>query len=211
MSASLKRRAIAVQVAVGVHYAAMAAAAIYVVQIERRDGAIPIDVIATAFGGSLVPQLIAGPIVFTAFLFWLWRAVADLHVHRLPGLERSPIWAVSCWFVPGANFVAPFRTMRELWNRSAGEDQYNAKAPVTLASGWWACWIGGLFLHAVLLATFMVSAFNRARVVTSPEIAMLMLVLGQAMWHGAMIQLVLLVRRITAMQASHIYSAGVFD
>lgn len=211
MIASLKRRAIAVQVAVGLHYAAMAAAAVYLVNDEWTGSATALDVLAAAFGGALPPQVITGPIVFTTFLFWLWRACANLHAQRLPGLERSVGWAVGSWFVPVVNFFVPFATMRELWNRSAGEDQYNAKAPVTLASGWWACWIGGLFLHGVLLATVLVAAYNRARVVTSPEIATLMLVLGQAMWHGAMIQLVLLVRRITAMQATHVYSAGVFD
>lgn len=83
---------------------------------------------------------------------WIYLAGANLESAGYEGLEFTPgsrIW----WFaVPFANLVKPFMGMRELWNASHGELQYDRNHPLIVV--WWALWIGnGLFAWITNMVT----------------------------------------------------------
>ena len=212
MSASLRWRALIVQIAVLLHFAGILAAALAAQWLV--PGGIAADWwgrAGLALGASFWPQLFTGPLLATVFLVWLWRAYANLRGQGLSGLARSPGGAVGVWFIPIVNLVAPFATMRELWNRSAGEDEYQSLTPVALVSSWWACWIGGGLLVTIVFGTVLASFVRNVVVSTSESLLTLMLIMSQLMWYGAVVQLALLVHRITAMQQAERYSAAVFN
>ncbi len=79
--------------------------------------------------------------ILTAIVFGRWMYVAGTNLEAAGhlDLEFSPgarIW----WFaVPLANFVMPYRGMRELWTVSHGE---TAEGDVGLIGLWWALWLG---------------------------------------------------------------------
>jgi hypothetical protein len=95
-----------------------------------------------AFGGLAVFLLTA---VF--WLIWLYRAYRALTETGSQATDRSPAWAVGCWFIPLLNLLHPFRITRELWHRSANQ---NADSTVPsdsppLIAGWWLLYlVGGL-------------------------------------------------------------------
>lgn len=81
---------------------------------------------------------------------WTWRAWSNLHALGLPDLRFSPAWAVGSFFIPIVNLYDPFRAMRELYNRSMGEDAYQADAEVGDATAWWGCTIAATVVNLFL-------------------------------------------------------------
>jgi hypothetical protein len=85
-----------------------------------------------------------------AVSLWTWRAWSNLHAIGLKGLRFSPAYAVGAFFIPVINLFEPLRAMRELYNRSAGEDAYQADAEVGDATAWWGCTIAALVVNLFL-------------------------------------------------------------
>jgi hypothetical protein len=106
--------------------------------------------------GAVVVLL--GEIVFVVGLvgaavavpMWMHRAYRNLPALGEQGMRWSPAWAAGAWFIPFANFVIPYRVMRELWS-SFGDGQ-------TLPQRWWTAWIGAYVLQ---VASNQLSRFNR--------------------------------------------------
>ena len=91
--------------------------------------------------------------VVTAIVWCVWQHRAQRNAIELADgkLEFTPGWAVGWWFVPFANFVKPFQTVRELWKASHGG--HNARVVATWSAiGWW--W--GLWLSAGVLGRIIV-------------------------------------------------------
>lgn len=84
---------------------------------------------------------------------WVYRAHSNLHDAGLGELKYSPAWTVGSYFVPLVNLVIPFRAMRELHNRSHGEGEWQAEAPVADVSSWWSCHLAAMLVLSV--ATFV--------------------------------------------------------
>ncbi len=87
------------------------------------------------------------------WLVWQHRSQSNLFAARLAGLRYTPGWAVGWWFVPFANLVMPFRTMRELWTKS-GVDA----APRELVP-WWVLEVLRL-CTGVVVAVMVVSTLS---------------------------------------------------
>lgn len=89
---------------------------------------------------SSVPYLLL--IVF--FILWMRRAYHNLHQSGIEGLQYTAGWAAAAWFVPFANFVIPFRIVKEIWNET---QQTFFKVPIEeidedlSVNYWWACYI----------------------------------------------------------------------
>lgn len=152
---------------------------------------------------------LALPLMAIAALFvglWIYRAHANLFAFGLPGLAYSPGWSVASLFVPFVNLVVPMRAMRELWNRSHGEDEYQSAAEVPVVSAWWACFVGGVFLSAIQYFVFAVNVLTNIEFITPPLIEATLAVLGQAMLLGAII---CLFRIITAISRAQRVEVGV--
>lgn len=76
-------------------------------------------------------------------LLWLHRARQNLVDAGLEELRYSPGWSVGSFFVPFVNFVVPFLSMRELYNRSHGEIPELAQSSVSSVASWWTCHVVG--------------------------------------------------------------------
>lgn len=81
---------------------------------------------------------------------WTHRAWTNLSEMRLSGLRHTPAWAAASFVVPVAGLFVPFVAMRELYNRSLGEDEYQAHASVGDVTSWWACYLGAVFVLGFL-------------------------------------------------------------
>jgi hypothetical protein len=82
---------------------------------------------------SIVPAAIA-------VLAWLSRVVDN--IPALTGTDPwvTPRWSIGRWFVPLANFVAPYRIVADAWRRLASRP---AQRGTELVLAWWILWIGG--------------------------------------------------------------------
>ena len=82
---------------------------------------------------ALIPAAIA-------YLAWQSRVVDN--IPALSGSEPwvTPRWSIALWFIPLANFVAPYRIVADAWRRLA--DRESERRP-TVVLGWWLLWIGG--------------------------------------------------------------------
>jgi hypothetical protein len=66
-------------------------------------------------------------------------------------LEFTPGWAVGWWFVPFANLVKPFQTVRELWKASHGGDNGRVVATWSVIGWWWGLWLGASVLERFIV------------------------------------------------------------
>lgn len=85
----------------------------------------------------LLLYIVGGVVV----LLWISRANRNAHAIGTLEMETSPGWAVGWYFVPFANLVMPFRSMREIWEASAGATPEGARPSGGLLGAWWACWL----------------------------------------------------------------------
>jgi Domain of unknown function (DUF4328) len=75
-----------------------------------------------------------------AWLLWQYRAHANLRALGAANLSYSPGWAVGWWFIPFANIVMPYLTVRELWKASdpeAGAIEWRARGGAAILGFWW--------------------------------------------------------------------------
>jgi len=86
-----------------------------------------------------------GLVLLTAIVWvvWQYRAQANLHAVGVPHLRYTPGWAAGWWFVPFANLVKPFQTVRELWKASGAEDAdgWSRRPTWPVIGWWWASWL----------------------------------------------------------------------
>lgn len=135
---------------------------------------------------------------------WVHRAWSNLRLIGVSGLTLSPAWAALSFFVPIINLFVPFRAMRELYNRSTGEEEYFAHDSVGDVTSWWACYIGGGFISAFTVA---VPAFNIATggllmITAPPFIQFLMSLFGTVLLIAAAFFLWRIIGTITSAQRS---------
>ena len=120
-----------------------------------------------------------------AFLVWLYRARANLQEAGQPDLKYSAGWSVASFFVPLVNFVVPMRTMRELHNRSEGEDPDLSDASVPSVASWWACHIAGVIVVVFNTLVLSVDAIPGVYVLTPPIITLGVSILGTLLLVGS--------------------------
>ena len=89
----------------------------------------------------MVVQLLTLVVTGIVWLVWQHRGQANLVAARVSGLRFTPGWAVGWWFVPFANLVKPFQTMRELWKASGGEEDWRQSRTWPVIGWWWAAWL----------------------------------------------------------------------
>lgn len=122
-----------------------------VVTAPGGDPGTPLPLIAAAVAGlTPIALLIVALALCAVALAWIHRAHASLREQGI-ALDNSPGWAVGSYFIPLVNLVAPYRAMRELYNRSHGEVDELAHATVDEVQTWWFTYVIGLTL-AMLLA-----------------------------------------------------------
>lgn len=215
-AARLKGYSLATQVAIAVSAisAILLLATFFWAYSIRKTGLAPDQSTTIGIGilggvgmiGLVLPSL-AGT---ATFLLWFHKAIANLHRAELSGLRARPLWSVISLFVPIAQLFIPFLAMRELWNRSHGEDEYQSRTAVTTISVWWLCLLTGSFLIAFVLVIASLYVFSPIKLVAPGLLNFMLLVVGigfQCMAAGC---LVVILRRITAAQASLIDGSAIF-
>jgi len=155
---------------------------------------------------ALVIGAILGCVV--AIPAWTHRAWTNLYVLGLAGLRRSPAWATASYFIPVVGLFLPFTAMRELFNRSTGEDEDQAKASVPDVTSWWACYIAGAFVVAFLMLTALFNTNGLVFIVTPQIMTQALTAFANLLLVGSSWFLLKIIRDITAAQNS---SAGITE
>lgn len=105
-----------------------------------HDVATANDARQTLIGDVALLALLATVVVC---LFWMYRAYANLKMMGSKETAITPGWAVGYWFVPLVNLYRPYKTMQELWSRSATANAAGAVAAAPSLIGlWWLCYVG---------------------------------------------------------------------
>lgn len=152
-------------------------------------------------GPSLALFLILGALpVVISLCAWVWRAQANLHDDGREGLNYSPAWATMTLLIPGANLLLPYGMMRELWNRSHGLESWGARHSAPPVTSWWALFVPGFALNAMLLFLVLFDLLTNIAVLTPPGANPLMMFAATALLIGAGVMLIRILRAITLAQ-----------
>jgi hypothetical protein len=106
---------------------------------------VPTYLLGPALIGSVVARLFGVVLV----LLWVYRAAANVEALGRPGLTRSPAWCVGWFFVPLANFVVPYRIVRQIGVLSDSTGHWSAR----VVGVWWAVWLLDTPFEALALAS----------------------------------------------------------
>jgi hypothetical protein len=93
--------------------------------------------------------LVMGTISVIQGLFsvvWLYFVSANTYAFGARGQRYGLDWTVGSYFVPGANFVWPYRSMNEIVLASRWPQSWNRHADSNLVAAWWA----GFLLSPIL-------------------------------------------------------------
>lgn len=152
--------------------------------------------------GALVFLLGSGLTAAAATSLWTWRAAANLLDWQIRGFSYSPTWAALCYWVPGANLVAPAKVVRELCNLSDGEIPELARQTVGMVTAWWSCFVIGSLVHGLLAVVVILPFLTGIHVTNLPGANYALFCFGTAMLGLAAFNLIRIVRRITVAQRS---------
>ena len=154
--------------------------------------------------------IIANPLTSALFTIaaipvvaWVYYAHANLHEMGLRDLSYSPGWAAASFFIPFANLAVPFRAMRELYNRSEGEDAWQAEQSVGDVTSWWSCLIAAIFLQILLGTLLLIDGYTSAIIHTPPGANSGLALFSVFLLAGSGFYLQRNIVRITRAQQSH--------
>jgi hypothetical protein len=151
-------------------------------EVTRSDGRV---------AAVAVVQLLTLVVTGIFWLIWQHRGQANLVAARVSGLRFTPGWAVGWWFVPFANLVKPFQTMRELWKASGGEEDWRHSRTWPVIGWWWAAW-----LTAGLLGRIGGALVGGATTLETVRSGSRVLLLNELVVLAAAIQAILLIRSV---------------
>lgn len=169
----------------------------------------PIMLAVTGIAAGLA-QLAYLPSII-AVMVWVYMAHANLHRAGLGGLNYSPAWATFSFLVPIANLFVPFRAMRELANRSAGEPEELAAADVDEVFSWWGCWIGSLVVGLFLLYTALVAIIPWLWMTTPFWATQVLIILSNILTAGAAFFLIRVIKLVTTSQKEGMGMVAAFE
>ena len=100
----------------------------------REDGS---SVYGFASLAQLLLLILGAPII----LRWIYLACRNALAMGAQGMTVSPGWAVGFYFVPIANLILPFQSMREIWKASSNPADWELIKPPARIALWWTFWI----------------------------------------------------------------------
>ena len=209
LATALRWRAALLQSLVVLHIAVTVLAVSYTLWTLTAHLSPLIDALVGAFSVGFVIGLGTTTLVLLAAPLWVWRAHATLRALALPGLVYPPLLTAVSWFVPLVGLIVPPCAMRELFNRSAGKEAYQARANVPAIKHWWSCLIGGVVLQAIFVDNAHIVVVPFAPVVRSPPLLAIIGALGTVLLLASFGFLFGIVRRITLSQQMLVMASGV--
>lgn len=166
-------------------------------------------------GGILIGQVIKALGVILLVLYslvvlptaglvaaWIWRAHGNLRALGLEGLNFTPAWALFSFLVPLLNLFVPFQAMRELYNRSIGEEALFAAQSAPDVTSWWAAYLVGGTIPGVLLFLKSIGPATGIHVVTPPSADILLLLFALTLIATAAYFLQRIIKTVTAAQSA---------
>ena len=162
-------------------------------------------------GGLGLASYIALLVFLVAYLMWLHRASRNLGESGNGGMRFSSGWHVGSYFVPLANLFVPFLAMRELWNRSHGEEPELADSSVSAVTSWWACWVAAILILTFLFAKMFVGVLTNVSVVNPLLLDGIMLGLALVLLLGASGFIFVIIGAITRAQSGLIDIGATFE
>jgi hypothetical protein len=201
--AILRRRSVWARSLIGVYIAIHALFLLWGAYILWRE-------LSTGFGlAYILIAPLASPFGLLSFvaaaipvLLWIHRAGTNLIEGGVNDLEHAPGWAVASYFIPVINLFVPMKAMRELCNRSNGEDVWQAKAAVGDVSAWWSCFIAGNLVQAWLIFTYSFNVLTNLEILTPPGVNSGLGVFAIALLIGAAVFLFRIIGTVTRAQNS---------
>lgn len=131
------------------------------------------------------------------WLVWQHRSHANLRALGAAQLKYTPAWGVAWWFIPVANIVMPYLTVRELYKASdpqAGSVDWAARGGAGLVAVWWAA-------RLITQALFQVgTAFGDRTEFSSMRVEAWFFVFGNLAFVGLGLLAILVVRAIDGRQ-----------
>lgn len=168
---------------------------------------LAVQEIQTGYSSYLITLPVFSLYVALAFLpaaialtFWVWRAHANLHADGLDGLKTRPISAAAGLWVPLLNLYLPKGAMRELWNRSHGEEAWFAQQSVDAVNSWWTCYVVGIVLISLLTGIVVIDRITPFMFLTPPGTNMLGMAFSSSLLAGSAWLLIRIIGRITRAQ-----------
>lgn len=144
-------------------------------------------------------------------MVWIYAAHANLHRAGISGLNYSPGWATFSFLVPIANLFVPFRAMRELANRSAGEPEELAEADQQDVFAWWGSWIGLFIINLFLIYTILVALTPGVWMTTPFWATQVLIILSYLLAAASAFFLIKVVKQVTADQQNGASALAAFE
>jgi len=198
---------------------ALASAAMLAVPIYMAFASASYSAGATM--GILAPVVtIASPVLMLAALgsvilvpVWMYRGQANLWAANLSGLTHKPGWSAASWFVPFINLAVPFAAMKQLYNRSLGESEYQEADGISMVVSWWTCSLAWLLVFCVILVITFINLIPGVFVTMPPVGEGGLLVLNSLLQLGSAYYLFRIVAAITRGQEAgmHLAQASTFE
>lgn len=145
--AALQRRTLLARIAIYIFLAFTALS--IVISMLLYGGVIAPDLVDPELDVASLAISVAQIVFLLSAIFvgmWIHRAHRNLFAAGLQGLEFTPGWSVGWFFIPIMSLFRPFQAMRELWNRSLGEDDSYASVTPSEVGIWWGTFLAGNFL-----------------------------------------------------------------
>lgn len=161
-------------------------------------------------GLAIIAGLVTFIVAMIAFLLWFHKAIANLHAVGLAGLRARPVWSGASFFVPVAQLFVPFLAMRELWNRSHGEDEYQSRTGVTQVAIWWMSFVTGSLLVFFVTGLGLFNLVSPVKFISPSLLNLSLMLSGLVFWCVAAAGLVVILRAITLAQATLMDEKTVF-
>jgi hypothetical protein len=134
---------------------------------------------------------------------WQFRAQSNLRPLGAANLRYSPGWAVGWWFIPFANIVMPYLTVRELWKASdpeGGSAGWQMGKTTSLMPFWWACWLGYAALVSIGTSILANAESNGIASVPTRIAVTEWSIAGQFSYVAAAVLAILIVRQVEQRQ-----------
>lgn len=139
-------------------------------------------------------------------IVWLHQVrsnIEHLDPYRWAGSRRlSKGWAIGSWFVPVGFLWLPLQVVLDVWWGTAEPTRERRRTP-KIITGWWACWLLSWFTGVQFINTVTNRngvQFESFRVNVFPGATALSALFATA----AAVLLMLLVRKVTALQAARL-------
>ena len=127
----------------------------YLLLLASRSDALSAGVVAAsdalvAAAGWVAP--ISAALAGLVLVQWTVRATQAAADRAGVRPARSPRWLALGWLVPGLNLSMPGSALAEIEHAALDRPAEQRPRPTRLLLGWWALWVAGLVLAAIVLA-----------------------------------------------------------